>query len=87
MKKFILCAAVVAAAVFGVIKANELNNNMTDLQMENVEALARRGDASGPCCVSSSGYYCFVFDGYDLIFQQAGYACGGCPITCFTAMQ
>ena len=42
MKKLFICAAVIAAAAFGVMKATETNvtNKMSDLQMENVELLA-----------------------------------------------
>lgn len=62
MKKFFLCAAVVAAAVFGVMKATDVNNsNMSDLQMDNIEALGwGPGDPehNSPCphgCVAGSG--------------------------------
>ena len=42
MKKFFICAAVAAAAAFGVMKATDVNNSkMSDLQMENVEALGQ----------------------------------------------
>lgn len=43
MKKLFFFAAIVAAAAFGVMNATE-NNNMTDLQMENVELLAEGED-------------------------------------------
>lgn len=42
MKKFFICAAVVAASIFGVMKATDVisNSNMSDVQLENVEAIA-----------------------------------------------
>lgn len=42
MKKFFIIAAVAAASIFGLVKANDVNvnNNMSELQMENVELLA-----------------------------------------------
>lgn len=41
MKIFFISAAVVAAAAFGVMKANvNVNDKMSDLQLDNVEALA-----------------------------------------------
>lgn len=44
MKKLFICAAVIAAAAFGVMKATEtnVNNSMSDLQMENLEALGQK---------------------------------------------
>lgn len=46
MKKIILSAAVVAAALCGVFTANQVNNEvaMNDLEMENVEVLAEGED-------------------------------------------
>lgn len=46
MKKVFFIAAVVAAAAFGVMKANDVNvtYNMSDLQLENVELLAEGED-------------------------------------------
>ncbi len=43
MKKVFFIAAVVVAAAFGVMKAADVNNSskMSDLQMENVEALGQ----------------------------------------------
>lgn len=59
MKKLFLSAAIVAAAVFGVMKATEVNNNMTAMQMENVEALANGGDDSfNDPCKPKNGRYC-----------------------------
>lgn len=40
MKKLFICAVVVAAAAFSVNKALDVNySNMSDLQLENIEAL------------------------------------------------
>lgn len=50
MKKIILCATVVASTVFGVMKATEVNNNnMSDIQLKNVELLAE-GENDGVSC-------------------------------------
>lgn len=60
MKKVFFIAAVVAAAVFGVMKATDTNTSstMSDLQMENVEALAN-GDDYAPCgCKPKNNRYC-----------------------------
>ena len=48
MKHFFICAAVVAAAAFGVMKANNVNsdNDLTAFQLDNVELLAE-GDTCG----------------------------------------
>ena len=53
MKKLIISAVVVVGAIFGVYAANQSNNEvvMSDLQIENVEALADRGD-------NNSGWKC-----------------------------
>ena len=68
MKKFFICAAVAAAAVFGVMKANDVNTNskMSDLQLENVDALADPPEynvsvpfycvGGGPCATLSDGF-------------------------------
>ncbi len=44
MKKFFIIAAVAAASIFGLVKANDVNvnNSMSDLQMENLEALGQK---------------------------------------------
>lgn len=69
MKKIIICAAVVAAAVFGVMKATDVNvnNGLSDLQMENIEVLAQQSEPDNkyykyvepgthvPCCCMSPG--------------------------------
>ena len=56
MKKIILCAAVVAAAVFGVMKATDVNNSkMSDLQLENVEALAQLPEGTPYPCTDEWG--------------------------------
>ena len=63
MKKLFFCAAIVAAAAFGVMKANNVNsNNNSDLQLKNVELTAegecsvmkRNGDVKFSC-VGESG--------------------------------
>lgn len=76
MKKVFFIAAVVAAAAFGVMKANDLNTNrkMSDLQLENVDALADPPEynvsvpfycvGGGPCATLPDG------------FQLQGVMCG-----------
>ncbi len=46
MKKFFICAAVVAASAFGVMKASDVNvkNDLSDLQLDNIEATAQTGE-------------------------------------------
>lgn len=59
MKKVFFIAAVVAAAAFGVMKATEtnVNNTMSDLQLENVEVLAQEGEPSGTGMMASNPSY------------------------------
>ena len=65
MKKIFISAAVVAASVFGVYTANQNNAmaNLSDLQKENLEALADNDKKPvitvGTICVGSSGS-CFL---------------------------
>ena len=59
MKKIFISAAVVAAAVFGVYTANQNNAmaQMSDLQMENIEALGQDGEpTNGGTQTESSSY-------------------------------
>lgn len=51
MKKIIVCAAVIAVSIFGVIKANDINNKstMSNLQMENIELLAEGEPTEADC--------------------------------------
>ncbi len=61
MKKFFIIAAVVGAAVLSVIKATDINENhkMSDLQMENVEALAVDGEVTiGWICYQITPTWC-----------------------------
>ncbi len=49
MKKVFFIAAVVAASIFGVMKATDINtDNISNLQLENIEALA--DGAEGTAC-------------------------------------
>lgn len=66
MKKIVLGAAFVAAAGFGTFTANQSNNQaqMSDLQMENIEALAQNGESSSMCetgCLDRFGNGCFCY--------------------------
>ena len=63
MKKLFFCAAIVAAAVFGVMKATEVNNTMTDLQMENVELLAEGDGCKSIVCKDNKPDNCYHWDG------------------------
>lgn len=58
MKKLIFSAAVVAASVFGVYTANQNNAMalMSDLQMEDIEALGQLGDAQNPSMIDHMWY-------------------------------
>lgn len=58
MKKLFILAAVIAVSVFGVIKANDLtiNSKMTELQMENIEALAQE-EPKAYCPYGIAEYY------------------------------
>ncbi|MCQ2973346.1 MAG: NVEALA domain-containing protein [Bacteroidales bacterium] len=50
MKKLFISVAIVAAGAFGIFQANQNNNQLSDLQMENVELLAlgaENGESSG----------------------------------------
>lgn len=67
MKKFFIIAAVAAASIFGLVKANDVNvnNNMSELQMENVELLAE-GEPN-PNCINGckeNGDECFCYRYY-----------------------
>ena len=66
MKKIFISAAVVAASVFGVYTANQNNAmaQMSDLQMENIEALGQQGEGSSMCetgCLNKKGSGCFCY--------------------------
>lgn len=65
MKKIVLGAAFVAAACLGTFTANQNSNEaqMSDLQLENVEALADREAVYTDCstvCGRLYGYYCLI---------------------------
>lgn len=64
MKKFFICAAVVAAAAFGVMKTNDIiNNNKSTLKLENIEALANCEPGQADCdkvCTGRGGWYCII---------------------------
>ncbi|MCQ2975507.1 MAG: NVEALA domain-containing protein [Bacteroidales bacterium] len=66
MKKFFLVAIAVAGA-WGVFQANQNNNvQLSDLQLENVEALAQRGyeiTVQSPCFLVNP-YICYPDDDY-----------------------
>ncbi len=75
MKKMILFAAIVVAAAFSVIKATETNDKdqMSDLQLANVEALAQSSDSNMPiACRARVGAVCY-FQGYYLIDHEYVY--------------
>ncbi len=62
MKKVFFIAAVVAASIFGVMKANDVNSNskMSDLQMENIEAIGQCEIIVGPICYAVCNADCFL---------------------------
>ena len=64
MKKIIIVAVVSLAATISVIKANEttLSNNMTELQMENVELLAEGEPSEEDCnvCNKNDDWHCDI---------------------------
>lgn len=69
MKKFFVVAAVIAASVFGVMKANSVytTNKMSNLQLENVEALAEGEDPD-----SDFKYVTYIEVSDKLICQEQG---------------
>ena len=78
MKKLFVLAAVIAASVFGVIKANDVinDNNMSNLKMDDVEFLAEGARERGPSGTNwaTIEYYC----GYTI-----GSYCACGPGLCF----
>ncbi|MDD6003888.1 MAG: NVEALA domain-containing protein [Bacteroidales bacterium] len=74
MKKFFIIAAVAAASIFGLVKANDVNvnNNMSELQMENVELLAE-GEGGGYACPGAALEWEVPGNIFDTI--NAGYDC------------
>ena len=65
MKKVLFGLTVIAIATLGVVKAIDVNetNSLSNLQLENVEALADAEPGAGDCvrvCEQAWGYYCAI---------------------------
>lgn len=76
MKKFFICAAVAAASIFGIVKANDVNtNNLANLQMDDVEMLA---EGEG-CTVYIFGWVLYCVDTNGTCFS---YSDGTMSINC-----
>ncbi|MCQ2976066.1 MAG: NVEALA domain-containing protein [Bacteroidales bacterium] len=72
MKKFVLAVAIAMAGAWSIFQANQNNNQLSDLQLENLEAFAQfpSGEHNSPCpngclpngnhCVCGLTWNCFL---------------------------
>ncbi len=70
MKKFLFGLTVIAIATLGVVKAIDVNetNSLSNLQLENVEALGQEIEIEvGPVCQYHEDYICRWSDGFEQI--------------------
>ncbi|MCQ2973336.1 MAG: NVEALA domain-containing protein [Bacteroidales bacterium] len=83
MKKLFIAVAFIAASAFGVFQANQNNNQLSELQMDNLEALADYGEIINNCCKNAffNNKWCDVVG----VGAQSGSKCNGsCPYPCIT---
>ena len=72
MKKLFFCAAIVAAAAFGVMKANNVNadNDLAAFQLDNVELLAE-GDTN----IKGFRYVMYIDNGLIVCWEEGTLSC------------